>query len=134
VSVEDSHQMPERKIILHVEDSVENRILIRRLLQYEGYQVLEAGNAEEALQLLQLHTPDLILMDMNMPNIDGYTLTSQIKKNPQLRRIPIIAITANVMRGDRERSMQAGCDGYFEKPIDVDKFSEQLARFLRLSR
>jgi len=126
--------MPERKIILHVEDSVENRILIRRLLQYEGYQVLEAGNAEEALQLLQLHTPDLILMDMNMPNIDGYTLTSQIKKNPQLRRIPIIAITANVMRGDRERSMQAGCDGYFEKPIDVDKFSEQLARFLRLSR
>lgn len=125
--------MPDRKIILHVEDSVENRILIRRLLQYEGYQVLEAGNAEEALQLLQQHTPDLILMDMNMPNVDGYTLTSQIKKNPQLRRIPIIAITANVMRGDRERSMQAGCDGYFEKPIDVDKFSEQLARFLRLS-
>ncbi|NPV75942.1 MAG: response regulator [Anaerolineae bacterium] len=123
--------MPDKKIILHVEDSIENRILIRRLLQYEGYEVLEAGNAEEALKLLQQHTPHLILMDMNMPNVDGYTLTNQIKKNPHLHRIPIVAITANVMRGDRERSMQAGCDGYFEKPIDVDKFSEQLARFLR---
>lgn len=125
--------MPDKKTILHVEDSIENRILIRRLLQYEGYEVLEAGNAEEALKLLQQHTPHLILMDMNMPNVDGYTLTSQIKKNPHLHRIPIVAITANVMRGDRERSMQAGCDGYFEKPIDVDKFSEQLARFLRPS-
>lgn len=123
--------MPEKKIILHIEDSIENRILIRRLLQYEGYEVLEAGNAEEALLLLQKHTPHLILMDMNMPKVDGYTLTSQIKKNPHLHSIPIVAITANVMRGDRERSMQAGCDGYFEKPIDVDRFSEQLARFLK---
>lgn len=124
--------MPDKKVILHVEDSFENRILVRRLLQFEGYIVLEAENAAEATTLLQQHKPDLILMDMNMPDVDGYTLTKEIKADPSRMDIPIIAITANVMRGDRERSMQAGCDGYIEKPIDVDKFGNQIARFLGL--
>ncbi|MCC6146746.1 MAG: response regulator [Anaerolineaceae bacterium] len=123
--------MPDTQTILHVEDSIENRTLVRRLLQFEGYEVLEAGNAEEALQVLEHYTPHLILMDMNMPNVDGYTLTRQVKMNPRLHHIPIIAITANVMRGDRERSMQAGCDGYIEKPIDVDQFGEEIARYIQ---
>ncbi len=69
-------------------------------------------------------------MDINMPNVDGYTLTAQIKAIPDLRPIPIVALTANVMRGDRERTYEAGCDGYIQKPIDVDALPEQIREFL----
>src|SRR5690554_5885609 len=113
-----------KKTILHVEDNFDNRVLVRRLLMSEGYQVLEAENATKAISILQTTQPDLILMDINMPDIDGYTLTSQIKSLDHMQKIPIIAITANVMRGDRERSLQAGCDGYIEKPINIDHFFE----------
>jgi two-component system cell cycle response regulator DivK len=115
---------------MHIEDNDENRNLVRRLLQFEGYDVMEAGNATEALRLLKEQSPDLILMDINMPDMDGYTLTNTIKSMDHLSRIPIIAITANVMRGDRERTLQAGCDGYIEKPIDVDHFLDQVASFV----
>ena len=121
--------MNNSKKILHIEDNFENRILIRRLLQAEGFDLIEAENAAEALELLKNHQPDLILMDMNMPDIDGYTLTHQLKNRPELAAIPIIAITANVMKGDREKSMEAGCDGYIEKPIDVDRFIDQVNLF-----
>jgi two-component system cell cycle response regulator DivK len=122
--------MTNAHLILHVEDNADNRLLIKRLLVSEGYQVIEAGNARQALDLLKATQPDLILMDINMPDIDGYTLTNQIKENPILTNVPIVAITANVMRGDRERTLQAGCDGYIEKPINVDTFLDQVARFL----
>jgi two-component system cell cycle response regulator DivK len=122
--------MPCGKLILHVEDNFENRILIRRLLRSEDYQVLEAENARQALLMLEKDTPDLILMDINMPDIDGYTLTADLKSRPNLQKIPIIAITANVMRGDRERVFKSGCNGYIEKPIDVDRFLDQIAAFL----
>jgi two-component system cell cycle response regulator DivK len=117
-------------LILHVEDNADNRLLIKRLLMSEGYQVVEAENARQALDLLKGNQPDLILMDINMPDIDGYTLTSKIKEIPNMSKVPIVAITANVMRGDRERTLQAGCDGYIEKPINVDLFLDQVARFL----
>jgi two-component system, cell cycle response regulator DivK len=122
--------MPEPTTILHIEDNPENRVLVRRLLQIEGYQILEAENAFQALQILTKNRPHLILVDINMPDMDGYTLTNRIRKLPELDRIPVVAITANVMKGDREKTLQAGCDGYIEKPIDVDKFSDQIARFL----
>jgi two-component system cell cycle response regulator DivK len=96
----------------------------------EGYEVLEAACAAQALQFLSEHIPDLILMDINMPDIDGYALASQLKSRPELADVPIIAITANVMKGDRERTIQAGCDGYIEKPIDIDRFLDQIARFI----
>jgi two-component system cell cycle response regulator DivK len=118
------------KINLHVEDNFENRVLIRRLLMSEGYTVVEAENAKQAFLMLDRQRPDLILMDINMPDIDGYTLTNRIKALEDMRNIPIVSITANVMRGDKERSLQAGCDGYIEKPIDVDRFLETVARFL----
>jgi two-component system cell cycle response regulator DivK len=70
-------------------------------------------------------------MDINMPDIDGYTLTAQMKTNPNLFDVPIIALTANVMRGDRERTLAVGCDGYIQKPIDVDTFSDQIRRYLK---
>jgi len=102
-----------------------------------GYSVIEAENAKVAQQTLvgmqDSHglPPDLILMDINMPDIDGYTLTNKIKSMPLMREVPIIAITANVMKGDRERTLQAGCDGYIEKPIDVDRFIEQIEKYLK---
>ncbi|TLN00009.1 response regulator [bacterium] len=117
-------------VILHVEDNFENRMLVRRLLMSEGYRVIEAEQAAQALEILKTKVPDMILMDINMPDMDGYTLTNTIKGMPGLSDIPIIAITANVMKGDREKTLQAGCDGYIEKPIDVDRFPEQVARFL----
>jgi two-component system cell cycle response regulator DivK len=122
--------MSGEKVILHVEDNFDNRLLIRRLLQSSGYHVLEAGSAEKAREILKANRPDLILMDINMPDVDGYTLTSEIKNMPQQSGVPILAITANVMKGDRERTLNAGCDGYIEKPIDVDRFLEQVARFV----
>ena len=123
--------MPESKTVLHIEDNPDNRLLIRRLLMASGYQILEAGDASEALALLKNNHPDLILMDMNMPDMDGYTLTNKIKAMPNFFAIPIVAITANVMRGDREKTVQAGCDGYIEKPINVDRFIDQIERFLQ---
>jgi two-component system, cell cycle response regulator DivK len=122
--------MPTPKLIFHVEDNPDNRLLVRRLLMAYGYQVQEAENASQALDALKTLHPDLILMDINMPDMDGYTLTIQIKSNPDLMDVPVIAITANAMKGDRERTLDAGCDGYIEKPIDVDKFIDQVERFL----
>jgi len=120
--------------VLYVEDNADNRMLVRRILMSEGFSVLEAGSAAEALAVVQNNTPDLILMDINMPDIDGYTLTTRLKATTQLSGVPVIALTANVMRGDRERSLEAGCDGYIQKPIDVDNLPNQIRRFLALKR
>lgn len=118
------------KKILHIEDNFENRILVRRLLQSAEYEVLEAENAFQAITQLRSSRPDLILMDINMPDVDGYTLTAKLKTVPGIRQIPIIAITANAMRGDKEKSLSAGCDGYIEKPINIDTFIDQIHFFL----
>ncbi len=122
--------MAEPKTILHIEDNPDNRVLVRRLLVAEGYQVIEAENARKALDLLKDLHPDLILMDINMPEMDGYTLAGKLKHFPHLANVPILAITANVMKGDRERTLEAGCDGYIDKPIDIDRFYEQIEHFL----
>ena len=117
--------------ILYVEDNFENRILVRRVLEAEGYQMIEATSAKEALKKIQDDIPDLILMDINMPEMDGYTLTAKIKENKSFENVPVIAMTANVMRGDKERSLEAGCDGYIQKPIDIDILPEQVERYLK---
>lgn len=122
--------MDDKATILYIEDNLDNRVLIRRILQAEGYKVLEAGDAAQALGIMQQHIPDLILMDINMPDVDGFTLTTQLKQRPDMKGVPIIALTAYALQGDRERGMQAGCDGYIEKPIDVDNLTRQISRFL----
>ena len=116
--------------ILYVEDNLDNRLLVRRILEAEGYAVLEADNAHQAMEIVQTHRPNLVLMDINLPEIDGYTLTSKLKSLPLFGKTPIVAITANVMKGDRERTLNAGCDGYIQKPIDVDTLPQQINRFL----
>jgi two-component system cell cycle response regulator DivK len=110
--------------VLYVEDNSDNRLLIRRVLLAEGYQMLEAANAVEAVQCVRAQIPD-------MPDIDGYTLTSRLKSISTLKQVPIIALTANVMKGDRERSFEAGCDGYIQKPIDVDTLPQQIHDYLK---
>ncbi|MBI1795197.1 MAG: response regulator [Chloroflexi bacterium] len=122
--------MPSKGIILYVEDNSDNRNLVRRVLEAEGYAVTEAKDAAQALELLETERIDLILMDINMPDMDGYALTAKIKSMPKFKKLPILAVTANVMRGDRERSLEAGCDGYIQKPIDIDTISQQIDRFL----
>jgi two-component system cell cycle response regulator DivK len=116
--------------ILYVEDHDDNRILVRRVLEAEGYRVLEADSAGAGLRMAQDERPDLILVDICMPEVDGLSLASELKEDPSFLDIPMIALTANVMRGDRERSMASGCDGYIQKPIDIDFFPMQIARFL----
>lgn len=120
----------EKATILYVEDNPDNRMLVRRILLSEDYGLLEAQNAAQALDVLKDAHPDLILMDINMPDMDGYTLTSRIKTMPGFERVPIIALTANVMRGDKERTLEAGCDGYIQKPLDIDQLLREVARFL----
>ena len=120
----------EKGTILYVEDNADNRLLVRRVLLAEDYSMLEARNAHEALHVLKTELPDLILMDINMPDMDGYTLTAKIKSMPGLERVPILALTANVMRGDKEKTLEAGCDGYIQKPLDVDQLTREIERFL----
>ena len=120
--------------VLYVEDDANNRMLIRRILMAEGYNVLDAASAEEALNVVASNRPDLVLMDINMPEVDGLTLTSQLKQLPLMANVPIVAVTANVMRGDRERTLEAGCDGYLQKPIDVDALPRQVNQFIQEAR
>lgn len=123
----------EKGTILYVEDNPDNRNLIRRVLGAEGYTVVEAAQATQAIAKLDSEKIDLILMDINMPDMDGYSLTAKIKGIEKFSKIPIIAVTANVMRGDREKSLEAGCDGYIQKPIDIDTIAQQIERFLTRS-
>lgn len=121
------------KRILYIEDNPENRMLVRRVLTAEGYTMIEAEDGPSGVRAAQESLPDLILMDINLPEIDGYEVTSRIRLIPQLTRVPVIAMTANVMQGDREKSLAAGCDGYIQKPIDIDVLPEQISKFLSRS-
>jgi two-component system cell cycle response regulator DivK len=118
------------RTILYVEDNLDNRNLVKRILEAAGYQFIGTDNAADGIALAHLHHPDLILVDINLPEVDGLTMTQELKADAQFEKTPIIAITANVMRGDRERTLTAGCDDYIQKPIDVDHLPRQIARFL----
>lgn len=120
--------------ILYIEDNFENRMLVKRVLMAEGFEVIEAENAEIGIDLALEYRPDLILMDISMPHVDGLMATRHLRALPELNHIPIIAVTANVMKGDREETLQAGCDGYIPKPIDIDRFPEQVMEYLRNGR
>ncbi len=109
--------MPKR--ILYVEDNLHNKRLVRKILQSRGYEVLEAEDGHTGVEMAMSELPDLILMDINIPGLDGIEATRMIKAYQQTAHIPIIALTANAMRGDRERFISAGCDDYLPKPIST---------------
>ncbi len=117
--------------VLVVDDSPVNLKLVLTLLTMAGYQVRGATDAEDALRVLDGFTPQLILMDVQMPGIDGLELTRRLKADPARRRIRIVALTAYAMKADERKALAAGCDGYIAKPIDLDSFFNLIARHLR---
>jgi CheY-like chemotaxis protein len=116
--------------VLVVEDEKDNMDLFCQILVFHGCQVLKAEDGREAINLTQSEKPDLILMDLSLPALDGWEATRTIKAIPGLAQIPIVALTAHAMVGDRERALQAGCDGYISKPIEVTRFYDQLLDYL----
>jgi len=122
------------KRILVVEDNPMNMDLVSDLLEASGYQVDRATTGHEALELLKEKPFDLILMDIQLPGLDGLTATRMIKENPATKDTIVIAITAHAMQGDQEKVLRAGCDGYIPKPIDTKEFVGAVARFLNQSR
>ncbi len=118
--------------ILLVEDNPHNRRIFSGMLTHSGFQVVEAEDGEQALDRAWRHQPDLILMDLSIPAIDGWECTRRLKADARTRAIPIIALTAHAMRGDEERARQAGCDGYLAKPISPKKVVEEVRRVLKL--
>lgn len=116
--------------ILIVEDNPLNLELISDILESNGYVIITATTGADALKQVDLDTPDLILMDIQLPGLDGLTVTGMIKEKPGLGDIPIIALTAHAMRGDEEKARQAGCDGYISKPIDTRAITQTIQSFL----
>ena len=116
--------------VLLIEDNDVNRELVEDLLGVAGYAVVAYPSGEEGMAWLAGNRPDLILMDINLPGQDGLALARQIKSRPETARIPVVALTAYAMNGDRERILAAGCDGYISKPIDVPHFPAEVTRFL----
>jgi CheY-like chemotaxis protein len=116
--------------ILLVEDNEVNRRLAEFLLRSQGYTVREAGSAEEAFDILASERPDLIVMDIQLPGMDGLEATRRLKEDPLLRNIPVVAITTYAMTGDQQRAIAAGCIGYITKPIDKSTFIEEVASHL----
>ena len=115
------------KIILIIEDNELNMKLVRSLLQLEKYQIIEAENAEKGIQLARDHQPDLILMDIQLPGMDGLRATELISNDENLKDIPILAMTSYAMEGDEEKALAVGCVGYITKPIDTRSFSKTIA-------
>ena len=116
--------------ILLVEDNEMNRDMLARRLQRRGYQVLIAADGNQGVQLAQAEAPDLILMDMSLPVLDGWEATRQLKALPATQAIPIIALTAHAMSGDREKAMEAGCDDYDTKPVEFPRLLGRIQTFL----
>jgi two-component system cell cycle response regulator DivK len=120
--------MPEK--ILVVEDNEQNRILMRQILTYHGYDVLEAADGLTGLEMARAHMPALILLDIQMPVMNGFAVIHELRNNPELRKIKAIAVTSFAMKGDREKALQAGFDEYVTKPIDTRKFPELVKQVL----
>ncbi len=117
-------------LILVVDDNDAGQLLVRTVLELEGFRVDSAGSSEQVLERLNVRTPDLILMDVQLPGQDGLALTRQIKADPATAAIPIVALTAHAMAGDREQALAAGCIGYISKPIDTRLLGDQVRGFL----
>jgi CheY-like chemotaxis protein len=117
--------------LLVVEDNAENRDALSRRLQRRGFEVVYAADGKSGVEMAKTEKPDLILMDMNMPELDGWEATRQIKAEPSTQQLPVIGLTAHAMPGDRERALEAGCADYHTKPVDFPKLLTQIETMLR---
>lgn len=113
--------------ILVIEDNEQNLYLVRFILERSGYEVFAAPEGRSGIEMASTLRPDLILLDIQLPGMDGYAVARNLRQNPDLVDTPIVAVTSYAMVGDREKVMEAGCDGYIEKPIDPDTFVSQIA-------
>jgi len=120
-------------LILLVEDNETNQMLAMTVLQRDGYRVDVAGSSEEARERLEAARPDLILMDLQLPGLDGLSLTKRLKQDPATSSIPIVAMTAHAMLGDADQALAAGCIGYIAKPIDTRALADQVRQYLAAS-
>ncbi|MHB1005690.1 MAG: response regulator [Chloroflexota bacterium] len=116
--------------VLLIEDNEKNRYLTTFLLHEYGYQVFEAVDGLSGIEMARQLQPDLILLDIQLPGMDGYAVAQELKKNQEVRHVPIVAVTSYAMVGDRERILAAGCVGYIEKPINPETFVTEIERFL----
>ena len=116
-------------MILYVEDNFENKLFVRRVIESMGHEMIEAETGLDSLMMAAERMPDLVLMDVNIPGMDGLETTAKFKQNPRLAHIPIIALTANAMKGDRERCLAAGCNGYMQKPVGVSDLRREVQRY-----
>ncbi|MBN2390194.1 MAG: response regulator [Anaerolineae bacterium] len=121
--------MIERKTVLYIEDNPHNRRLVRRTLERRGYDIIEAVDGESGLEMVRELKPPLILLDIGLPKMDGIEVVGHIKADTELRDIPVIAITASAMHGDRERFLAAGCDDYMSKPIQVLELIDKVNQY-----
>jgi CheY-like chemotaxis protein len=119
-----------RKKILYIEDNEQNLYLVRFLLEKHGYQVCAAMDGQEGIESAARERPDLILLDIQLPLMDGYGVARKLRANPDLAGIPIVAVTSYAMAGDRDKALGAGCSGYIEKPINPDTFMAQVEQHL----
>ncbi|MBN1889042.1 MAG: response regulator [Thermoflexales bacterium] len=120
--------------IMYVEDDPTARLLVERILGAEGYEIILVEDGLAAIETARRERPELVLMDINMPGLDGYATTTKLKSMPDMQGVPIIALTANVVEGDRDRALAAGCDGYLPKPIDADYLAHEVEAFLHGKR
>jgi len=116
--------------VLIAEDNAVNRELLRELLETRGYVVLEACDGQEALHMIELTQPDLLLLDIGMPVLDGFAVVRKIRENPRLAALPVVAVTAYAMQGDREKILNSQFDGYLSKPVNSRSLAEELDRLL----
>lgn len=118
------------KKILYIEDNEQNMYLVTFLLEKHGYSVSPATDGQEGIDKAAAERPDLILLDIQLPKMDGYAVARNLRNNPDLAATPIVAVTSYAMAGDREKAMEAGCNGYIEKPINPDTFIQQFEQHL----
>lgn len=116
--------------VLLVEDNDMNRDMLSRRLERQGYDVVLAEDGDDGLEAAREEAPDLVLMDMSLPGKDGWTATREMKEDPDLGEIPVIALTAHAMPGDREKALDAGCDDYDTKPVEMSRLLEKIERLL----